>query len=593
MRRIVRAPWIFLLIVSWLTPLAAQETVRLQLKWQHQFQFAGYYAAKEKGYYRQAGLEVEIIPAQPGEDHVQAVLQGRAEFGVGATDLLLQREQGAPLVVLAVIFQHSPLAIMTLKTGGRQRIHDLAGRQVMIEPGSSELYAYLNKEGLSADKFTLLTHAFDTDDLLSGDVYAMSAYVTDEPFAVSQAGKEYVLYSPRAAGIDFYGDNLFTTERLLKLRPDMVKKFRAASLKGWAYAMQHPEELVQMIHSRYSQRHSLEHLRFEARQMKPLLQVALVEIGYMNPDRWRHILEVYAGLGMMKADFSFEGFLYDPNPPPPNLRRLYFFIGLAVLIIAMISALAAYIHRINRRLRQEAVERRLAESQREEALRSLQSAFAENRILLNELQHRVKNSFSMIVGLVSLAADSSPTPETRAALAGLDSRVRSISELYSLLYSAGSFSEVRLDEYCARIAAPLVAMNDGIVLETRLEGITVPVKEAAPIGLILTELITNAGKYAFPGGRRGTIAVELKKDDAGARLEVRDDGVGLPAGFDPSRSAGMGLNLVRSLAAQIAGSFRMESSAAGTRCIVDFATAAGDQMETNQGIGIGTGKKRG
>ena len=134
--------------------------MRLQLKWQHQFQFAGYYAAKEKGYYLQAGLDVEIIPSQPGEDHVQAVLQGKAEFGVGATDLLLLREQGAPLVVLAVIFQHSPLAIMTLKTAGLQSIHDLAGRRVMIEPGSSELYAYLNKEGLSADKFTLLTHAF-------------------------------------------------------------------------------------------------------------------------------------------------------------------------------------------------------------------------------------------------------------------------------------------------------------------------------------------------------------------------------------------------------------------------------------------------
>ena len=97
-----------------------------------------------------------------------------------------------------------------------QSIHDLAGRRVMIEPGSSELYAYLNKEGLSADKLTLLTHEFRTRELLAGSVYAMSAYVTDEPFEVSLAGKEYMLYSPRAAGIDFYGDNLFTTESVLK-----------------------------------------------------------------------------------------------------------------------------------------------------------------------------------------------------------------------------------------------------------------------------------------------------------------------------------------------------------------------------------------
>ncbi len=106
---------------------AADEKVRLQLKWQHQFQFAGYYSAKEKGYYQEAGLDVGIIPCPPGVDPVQEVLLGKAEFGVGSTELLLLRERGAPLVVLAVIFQHSPLALMTLKNNGLQSIHDLAG----------------------------------------------------------------------------------------------------------------------------------------------------------------------------------------------------------------------------------------------------------------------------------------------------------------------------------------------------------------------------------------------------------------------------------------------------------------------------------
>jgi len=292
----------------------------------------------------------------------------------------------------------------------------------------------------------------------------------------------------------------------------------------------------------------------------------------MKTDRWRHINEVYAGLGMMRDNFDFAGFLYDPQPPLPDLRKFYVFIGLAFLIIAVVSLLAAYIHRINRRLRQEASERQVAESERAAALEALQRAFQENRNLLGELQHRVKNSFTMIAGMVSLAANSSPAPEIKAALEGLGSRVRSISELYSLLYSAGSFSEIRLDEYCARIAAPLVALTDSITLAMHLENIIVPVKDAAPLGLILTELITNAGKYAFSDGRRGTITVALKKEAAAARLEVGDDGVGLPAGFDLSRSEGMGLNLVRSLAAQINGCFTMESSPAGTRCIVEFAT---------------------
>jgi len=328
----------------------ANEPVRLQLKWQHQFQFAGYYAAIEKGYYQAAGLDVELIPGSPDVDPVRRVLDGNAEFGIGTTELLLSRQRGVPVVALAVIFQHSPLALVTLKKDGLQSIHDLDGRRIMLEPGSSELQAYLQKEQITADKSTPYSHAFHVQNLINGTVDAMSTYVTDEPFELNMAGKEYLLFSPRAAGIDFYGDNLFTTEQLIRQKPDVVRKFRKASLLGWEYAMQHPEELVQLIYARYSKRHSIEHLRFEAGQMKSLLQASLVEIGHMHPGRWRHIADTYAELGMMKPGFDLAGFLYDVHPPPPDLKRLYTIIGAVSAAIILVSVLAVYIHRINRRL---------------------------------------------------------------------------------------------------------------------------------------------------------------------------------------------------------------------------------------------------
>ena len=334
----IRRVLALLSLLLWSFSAAGADKVRLQLKWQHQFQFAGYYAAQAQGYYRNAGLEVEILPATPGEDPVRQVIEGRAEFGVGSTELLLLRDQGAPLVVLATIFQHSPLALMALKGEGIQTIHDLAGRKVMIEPGSAELHAYLRREGISADKFTPVPHTFDVQDLLAGTVDAMSVYVTDEPFALREAGREYLLYSPRAVGIDFYGDNLFTTEDLLRRRPELVRKFREASLKGWNYAMQHQEELVRLIHDRYSPRHSLEHLRFEARQMEALLQTALVEIGHMHPGRWRNIAEVYAEMGMLRRDFDLKGFLYDPQPR--DLTWLYGVVA-GVVVLLLIAVLAA------------------------------------------------------------------------------------------------------------------------------------------------------------------------------------------------------------------------------------------------------------
>ena len=95
------------------TPAYALEKVRIQLKWEHQFQFAGYYVAKELGYYRDVGLDVEIIEARPNTDAIATVLQGDAEYGVGNSGIILSRHKGNPLVVLAVIMQHSPFILLT------------------------------------------------------------------------------------------------------------------------------------------------------------------------------------------------------------------------------------------------------------------------------------------------------------------------------------------------------------------------------------------------------------------------------------------------------------------------------------------------
>lgn len=369
------------------TPVSAAEKVRLQLKWQHQFQFAGYYAAQARGYYKAAGLDVEIIPSQPGEDAMQEVLQGKADFGVGTTDLLLLREQGEPVVALAVIFQHSPLSFLTLKQNRLQSIHDLAGGKIMIEPGSAELYAYLRKEGIPTEKLTLLTHGFHAKDLQTGGVDAISTYVTDEPFELRSIGQEYMIYSPRSVGIDFYGDTLFSTEGLIAQNPKMVEAFLDASLKGWAYAMQNTEELVQLIYLKYSQRHTIEHLRFEASQMAPLLQASLVEVGHMNPGRWQHIAETYAEQGMLQKGFDLEGFLYDSNPPLESPKWLYWIIGVGALLITFVSVMSGYIHRINRRLRQDVVKRLESERQVRQLVRQLEieKEYAEKRAITDSL----------------------------------------------------------------------------------------------------------------------------------------------------------------------------------------------------------------
>lgn len=127
--------------LSGLTPCAAGDLdhVRVQLKWLHQFQFAGYYAAIEQGFYRDAGLEVELIEGSPEVDPARIVLEGGAEFGVGTPEILLSLAEGKPLVVLGVIFQHSPYGILSLQESGISSVKDLFGKRIMIEPQAAEL----------------------------------------------------------------------------------------------------------------------------------------------------------------------------------------------------------------------------------------------------------------------------------------------------------------------------------------------------------------------------------------------------------------------------------------------------------------------
>ncbi|MBP8849035.1 MAG: PAS domain S-box protein [Breznakibacter sp.] len=315
------------------------EKVTLQLKWQHQFQFAGYYAAQAKGFYKEVGIDVDIRPAEQDKNPTEKVINQEAQFGIGSSDLLLLRSQGVPIVVLASIFQHSPLVLLTLKKDQIQTIHGLANCTIMVENGSAEILAYLKNEGINLANIKQLPHSYNITDLISGKVDAITAYVTTEPFELKEIGYEYITYSPRAVGIDFYSDNLFTTETFLKEKPNLVEKFRSASIKGWYYAMENQEEIIQIIKNVYGSNLTIEHLRFEAKQTEALLQANIVEIGHSNPSRWSHIAEVYTDLGMMSNNIDLNEFIYNPNENENN-SRLYLIIIITLVLFLFATLIA-------------------------------------------------------------------------------------------------------------------------------------------------------------------------------------------------------------------------------------------------------------
>ncbi len=338
--------WLSIFALLAASPAYALDKVALQLKWTHAFQFAGYYAAKEQGYYRDAGLDVNIVEAAPDTDTVRNVLEGKAQYGVGSSGLLLERAAGKPVVALAVVFQQSPYEIYAAPN--IHKLSDLIGKRIMLEPQSQELQAYLKKEGVPLESLQLMPHSFDIDGLMQGKVAAISGYLSNEPYYFRQAQYPFQVFSPRSAGIDFYGDNLFTTEKELREHAERVKAFRAASMRGWQYAKEHRDEVISLILAKYSTQHSRDYLEYESNQMIPLLRPDLIEIGYMNPNRWRHIADTYADIGLLPKDFALEGFLYEANEPemPWFFRALL----LALLPTVCIGAITLYILRTNRRL---------------------------------------------------------------------------------------------------------------------------------------------------------------------------------------------------------------------------------------------------
>ena len=335
------------LLCCWVTPARALERVVLQLSFSHQFQFAGYYAAIEQGYYRDAGLDVQLREGGDGKRAEAAVLSGQAEYGVGNSSLLLSRMAGKPLVVLAVVFQHSPGVLLMRQHGGAPDVHRLAGAAVMlgspadVPAASDEVSLFLRKMGVDGASLRRLPPTHRIEDLIDGKVEAIAAYSTNEPDYLDRAGFPYYQFTPRTAGIDFYGDNLFTSEHELRRHPERVKAFRAASLRGWQYAMAHREEMAQLIHVKYSQRHDRDHLLYEAQQMELLLQPVLVELGYMNPQRWQHIADTYATMGVLPRNATdsraYQGFLYHPVPGA-DLGWLYLSLGVAGSLLAVGAA---------------------------------------------------------------------------------------------------------------------------------------------------------------------------------------------------------------------------------------------------------------
>lgn len=296
-----------------------KQKVTLYLDWLNQFQFAGYYIAKEKGYYDNFNIDVELIEYSNKNNITQEVMKNEATYGIGKSSLIIDKFDGNNIVLLSSFFQNSPLVLISLANSNIKTPKDLINKRIMITNDAKQtasIKSMIVSQGVNLEDITIQEHSFNIEDLINGKTDAMACYLSNEPYILNQKNIKFNILNPHDYNFDFYEGILFTSNKELENNQVRVQNFNQASLKGWKYAFDNIEETAKIIYEKYNtQNKSLDSLIYEGYILRNLAKVDENLLGNISPQTIDEIKRFYTLLGLNNLNTLFEtkAILFDKN----------------------------------------------------------------------------------------------------------------------------------------------------------------------------------------------------------------------------------------------------------------------------------------
>ena len=301
-----------LLLVSTFLYSSSLEKVSIQFNWKYQFEVAGFIAAKEKGFYENVGLDVELKEYNPEVDILFDVLNNKVTYGISSSNIVLENKKIASIVLLATYLQKSPLVFITkpdIRTPSQFLGKTIMGNKDELK--NSSLALFLSHFNINFSNTKFIPHNFKIDDFINGKVEIMSAFRSNQLYELDKRKIDYNIIDPADYGFVMSAVNLYTSKEEAFKNKDRTQKFIEATNRGWEYALKNKEEIIDILIKKYRVNKSKEALLYERDVVNQVMMRDFYPIGKVSPELTQRLVKQLSYSGMIEPNQKINHIFFE------------------------------------------------------------------------------------------------------------------------------------------------------------------------------------------------------------------------------------------------------------------------------------------